>query len=222
MAELHLRIAGEPLHLLAGRAIYRPASQTLLVADAHWGKAAAFRAGGLGVPGGTTGENLARLEGAVDRTGAKRIVFLGDFLHARAGRTARTLEALFRWRRTRATIEMVLVRGNHDRNAGDPPPELGIRCVDAPLTEGPFALAHHPKPVAGFYTLAGHIHPAVRLAGRGRQREKLPCFWFGERVGVLPAFGSFTGSALVHPAEGDTVCVIAANEVIEITRGRHA
>lgn len=222
MADVCLELAGETLHLLRERAIYRPATQTLLVADAHWGKAAAFRAGGLGVPGGTTEENFARLSSAIDRSCAKRIVFLGDFLHARAGRTIRTLGALAEWQRARPGIEMVLVRGNHDRAAGDPPPALGIRCVDAPLLEAPFALAHHPNPVVGFYTLAGHIHPAVRLVGRGRQREKLPCFWLGEQVGVLPAFGSFTGTAIVQPAAGDTVCVVAADEVVEITRSRGA
>jgi metallophosphoesterase superfamily enzyme len=111
---------------------------------------------------------------------------------------------------------MLLVRGNHDRGAGDPPAELGIRCVDPPLEEAPFVYLHHPEEQPGGYALAGHLHPAVRLAGAGRQRERLPCFLFGARVGILPAFGDFTGSAEARPAPGDRVFVVAGEEVVEV------
>ena len=79
-------IAGEQLVLLPERAAYWRRVQTLLVADPHFGKAAAFRAAGVPVPRGTTTGSLARLDAALARTGATRIVFLGDFLHARVGR----------------------------------------------------------------------------------------------------------------------------------------
>lgn len=209
-------VAGEALHLLAERAAYWPRMRTLLVADAHWGKAAAFRAGGIPVPGGTTTGTLERLDRALARTGAERVVFLGDLLHARAGRQPRTLAALAAWRARHAGLALVLVRGNHDRHAGDPPDELGIHCVDAPLVEPPFALAHHPEPSAAGFVLAGHLHPGVRLAGGGGLRERLPCFWFGARVGVLPAFGEFTGLADVRPTFGDLLYVVAGNEVIPV------
>jgi metallophosphoesterase superfamily enzyme len=80
----------------------------------------------------------------------------------------------------------------------------------------PFALVHEPAPVRGGYALAGHIHPAVRLAERGGQSLRLPCFWFGPRGGVLPSFGAFTGSALVRPRAGDQVFVVADGEVIGV------
>jgi metallophosphoesterase superfamily enzyme len=88
--------------------------------------------------------------------------------------------------------------------------------VDEPFLDGPFALQHHPEEPSRGYALAGHIHPAVQLSGGGRQRLRLPCFWFGRRVGVLPAFGGFTGSALVTPKAGDRVFVVAENEVIQV------
>jgi len=78
----------------------------------------------------------------------------------------------------------------------------------------PFALAHHPTRVAGAYVLAGHVHPCAVLVGRGRQRERLPCFWLGAHTGVLPAFGDFTGCAEVTPTEGDAVWVVAGDEVV--------
>ena len=102
---------------------------------------------------------------------------------------------------------MVLVEGNHDTHAGAPPENLDIRMVEEPLIDGPFALCHLPVPVAGRYVLAGHLHPAYRLAGRN-EAVRLPCFWFGESVGVLPAFGDFTGAKAIHPEPGDRITTI--------------
>ena len=213
-------VAGERLVLLADRAVHWPATATLLVADPHFGKPAAFRAAGVFVPRGTTAHALGRLGALLDATGARRLVFLGDFLHAREGRHPETLSAIETWRATRGDVEMVLVRGNHDARAGDPTAAMGIDCVDGPVREGPFALAHHPAVVPGAYTLAGHIHPGVVLAGAGRQRERLPCFWFGRDGAVLPAFGAFTGLAEITPAPGDRVWVVAGDEVVAVGGAR--
>ena len=214
--DARVEIRGEELMLLPERALLWPRSGTLLVADPHIGKAAAFRAHGVPVPHGTTMDALARLDGLLDRTGATRIVFLGDLLHAREGSAPGTIEALAHWRARRATTEMILVRGNHDRLAGDPPRAIAIECIDAPLLDEPFAFVHHARPVAGHYALAGHLHPAVVMTGPARQRERLACFWFGGEVGVLPAFGDFTGVAEVSPVPGDQVFVIADKQVLEV------
>ncbi len=209
-------IAGERVVLLPERAVFRPATGQLLVADAHWGKAATFRAAGIAVPGGTTAEGLERIDAALQRTGAGEIVFLGDLFHARQGKSAAVLATLRAWRARHAALRLVLVRGNHDRGAGDPPADLGFEAVDPPLPSAPFVYAHHPEPDAGGYVLAGHIHPAAVLRGPGRMRERLPCFHFGARVGVLPAFGAFTGAATVAPTAGDRVFVVAGDEVLRV------
>ncbi len=209
-------IAGERLMLMAERTVWWARTDTLLVADPHWGKAASFRAFGIPVPRGTTAEGLTRLDAAIARTGARRIVFLGDYLHARAGRAPETLRLLADWRLVNLPLELVLVRGNHDRHAGDPPPEAGVRCVDAPMADGPFVFAHHPTVSDAGYVLAGHLHPGVQLVGRGRMRERLPSFWFGRNCGVLPAFGEFTGLADVTPQAGDRVYAVAGREVVEV------
>lgn len=213
---MKIDVAGETLHLLPERAVHWPARDTLLVADPHFGKAAAFRAGGIPVPTGTTNEILMRLSRLIVQCKPQRIVFLGDFLHARTGRAPQTLDAISAWQRTHGQIELVLVRGNHDRNAGDPPASLGIECVNAPMLEPPFALLHHPGNRNGSYTLAGHIHPAALLAGAGRQYERLPCFWFGKQCAVLPAFGDFTGLALIEPAAADRVFVVVEDSVVKV------
>ena len=101
-ADVHLELAGEPVRLLPERALFWPAACALVVADVHWGKAAAFRAAGIPIPGGATRQDLDRLDQAVARTGARRLIVLGDLFHAKAGRIAtRTLAALRRWREAR-------------------------------------------------------------------------------------------------------------------------
>ena len=207
---------GEELQLLADRAVHWVRTSTLLVADPHFGKAATFRAAGIFVPSGTTAAALDRLDALLAATGAHRIIFLGDFLHAREGRHPSTLAAIDAWRAKHASVHMLLVRGNHDRRAGDPPSSLQIACVDGPHIEGPFALAHHPAHVNGAYVLAGHIHPAARLHGAGREHARLPCFQFGNHCAVLPAFGEFTGLADVEVSSGDRIWVTTGTEVIAL------
>ncbi|MEI7970145.1 MAG: ligase-associated DNA damage response endonuclease PdeM [Betaproteobacteria bacterium] len=214
--DLPVQVAGETLLLMPERVAAWPARRTLLVADAHFGKAASFRALGVPVPAGTTEDNLAGLDAAVARAAPERIVFLGDFLHSRLGRAPDTLDALHAWRARHAGVAMVVVRGNHDRHAGDPPPGLGIDVVDEPLRDSPFLLCHHPREREGGYVLAGHLHPAIRLRGRGRDRLTLRCFHFAPSLGVLPAFGAFTGRALIEPAAEDRVFVITGAEVLRI------
>jgi DNA ligase-associated metallophosphoesterase len=209
-------VAGERLLLLPERAIYWPAQSALIVSDLHIGKAAAFRAAGVPVPEQTTAATLNRLSQAIARTGAAAILCLGDLLHAASGRTPAALTAVENWRQKHAFCRVLLIRGNHDVRAGDPPPEWEMTCVDEPWTYGPFALRHRPAATPDRYTLAGHVHPAVSLNGRGRQQLTLPCFHFGPQLGLLPAFGDFTGTALVRPTAGDQVFVVAGTRVVPV------
>jgi uncharacterized protein len=217
MTDVMLTIAGEEIYLLAERALWWPNASTLVVADLHWGKASTFRAAGIPIPIGTTSDDLARLDSALTRTGARRMVVLGDLFHARAGRIAsHTLAELRRWRSLAPPVEILLVRGNHDRHAGDPPNDLRINCVNAPAFVPPFVFRHEPAQGDG-YGLAGHVHPGITLMGRGLQRETLPCFVFGTTGAVIPAFGSFTGFGNVEPGPGDRAFVVVEDEVLEVS-----
>lgn len=212
---LDIEAAGESLWLLPDRAAYWPRAQTLLVADAHLGKAAAFRREGIAVPAGTTDENLQKLSRLVDTLRATRLVFLGDMLHNKVARDA-TASAFTRWRDKHATLDVVLVRGNHDKRAGDPPREWGVECIDEPWVIDGLALCHLPQSVPDRYAISGHVHPSVRLAGRGREFVRLPCFFFGRDCAILPAFGPFTGMADIEPEEGDRVYVVAGSSVVQV------
>lgn len=209
-------VAGEQLVLLPDRAIWIPERRMVIVADLHWGKAAAFRAAFVPVPTGTTANDLARLSRVLHDTAATHLVVLGDLLHARSGRHADTLATIGAWREVHSEVAITLVRGNHDAHAGDPPASLGIACVDAPYALGPFIGVHEPAEHAGGYVLAGHLHPCVSVFGRGRQHARLAAFVFGPRVAVLPAFSSFTGTGMYERSEQDSLFVIADRDVIAL------
>jgi DNA ligase-associated metallophosphoesterase len=210
---LEVEVAGARLALLAQRAAYLVDERCLLVADAHIGKAVSFRRLGVPVPQGTTTQTLQALSQAIATSGARRVVFLGDLLHSAHAHAPATLQALAQWRERHAALELLLVRGNHDDRAGDLPPALGVQAVDEPLRLNGLALCHHPQPRDGAYVLAGHLHPCVVLGGRAHQRLRLPCFHFGAQVGVLPAFGAFTGMHAIRPGPGERVYVVGGDAV---------
>jgi len=143
-------------------------------------------------------------------------VILGDLFHARAGRVPRTLAAIAEWRGSHPSLGVLLVRGNHDRHAGDPPGELGFEVVNGPHPASPFVLRHEPGTSAEGYVLAGHLHPGVTLHGPGRQSVRLACFAFGRHTALLPAFSEFTGTADREPRDGDRVFIIAGDEVLRV------
>jgi len=218
---LRISLAGVDVVLHPSGALYIPGQHTLLIADAHFGKAVSYRKMGVPVPEATTAANLDALTAAATQTGARAMVFLGDFLHSARSHARETLDALQRWRERHALMSMTLVRGNHDERAGDPPDSLNIAVVDGPMPAGPFALCHHPVPVSGTYVLAGHWHPCISIKGRAFERLRLPCFWLGDdsgqlpgrAVGVLPAFGSFTGMHRIDPGAGDRIFPVAQGVV---------
>lgn len=212
-AHYPIHLAEEALWLLADKAVYWPARKCLLIADAHFGKASAYHSLGQPVPQGTTTANLQRLDRLLAAFPGAQVIFLGDFLHGPGSHASGTLNALRAWRERHAGVALTLIRGNHDKRAGDPPGDLNIEVVTEPLLMGPFALQHEPDAHASHHVLAGHVHPVYRLRGKGRQTLRLPCFLIGNQVSLLPAFGAFTGGYSVTQEEGSRIFVIGDQEV---------
>ena len=215
MTQQHQAIehCGQELWLLPDKAIYWPAQRALLVADVHIGKAASYRALHQPVPRGTTEATLARLDDLLAHYASEQLIVLGDFLHARSARAPATLARLQAWRDRHPGLHIVLIRGNHDHNAGDPPETLGITVLDEPWLLGPFALQHEPHAHPERPVLAGHVHPVFILRGRARQRLRLPCFLIDEQVSLLPAFGEFTGGWEIAPLPTSQVYLAGAGRV---------
>ncbi|PJF46871.1 MAG: ligase-associated DNA damage response endonuclease PdeM [Chloroflexi bacterium] len=213
--------AGEVLQLWPERAVFWPRRGTLFVADVHFGKAAAFRSAGIPVPEGGLADDLQRLSQLIAATDAARVVFLGDVLHARRGRTSAVVAGVAAWRAQYSHRQFLIVKGNHDKQAGNPPTEWEMNCADEPFIDPPFAFRHTPAKSTAHYVLAGHVHPAIRLRGRAGLREKLACFVVGSKSMILPAFGSFTGTTAIRPGPDDGIYAIAGNTLIRLT-GPHA
>ena len=211
--------------LLPGRAAFVPATRTLLVADVHLGKAATFRRAGIPVPEGSAQRDLARLATVAAQHAARRVVVLGDLIHAKSGCTEAVLDE-FRTARQRIAADMLLVLGNHDRGLGMSPAAIAARlgidaCVPA-LDEPPFHLVHEPAANLAtlghdLFTSAGHLHPTVALQSPSGDRLTDRCFLHAEATLVLPAFGSFTGGHRVAYADGMRLWIARDDGVVDVT-----
>jgi DNA ligase-associated metallophosphoesterase len=210
-----VRFAEETLTLLSQRAVWWARQETLFVADLHFGKEATFRAAGIPIPD-QTAECLARLSSAIDETDARRLIVLGDLIHARRGRCAQTFEAITEWRLQRPELQIELVRGNHDQSSGDPPAAWEMQCVSEPRSLAPFTLRHYSEATSDQFVLAGHLHPTVRLKGRGGDSAKLPCFLLRDNVLTLPAFSTFVDGAAIRATAADQIFGICEGDVLKL------
>lgn len=207
-------ISGEAFDLLPQKAVWWKARRMLMLADLHLGKVNHFRKSGIPVPVKANNKNWENLVELIMLYRPERVLCLGDLFHSHYNFD---WEVMIELVRNYQEIQFELVMGNHDVLSQHQYTRSNMRLYDQ-LEEGPFLLTHHPveEPHAQLYNLAGHIHPGVRLVGRGRQSLVLPCFYFGERRGLLPAFGMFTGLAPVQPSREDAIFVIADHEIIRI------
>ena len=217
-SSIEMVVAGTTVHLLAAKALYWPDAKMLCVADAHFGKAAAFRALGQPVPGGTTAANLARLDGLLAAHDVRTIVFMGDLFHAKKSLTESVIGPMVEWRGRHCDIDCVLVRGNHDRRAGTLPTSLRIETVAEPHCSGPFALCHEQIEHPTHHAIAGHVHPVFDLKGAARQSLRLPAFIGSARSTLLPSFGEFTGGFEVTPDADDEVFVTDGSRIWAVPR----
>ncbi|MGF1633460.1 MAG: ligase-associated DNA damage response endonuclease PdeM [Phycisphaerae bacterium] len=219
ISAMQVRFAGREVVLLPERAAWLPGVRALCIADVHLGKTGAFRAAGLPVPAGTTASDLARLDGLLERLAPAELLILGDLLHARGGMDDQQADAFATLLRRHPGTGFTLVRGNHDRHAGDPPATWPLHVTDGPLYRHGLAFGHEPEVPAEAPLLAGHLHPVVRLRDFDGSSLRAPAFVAGERRLTLPAFGRFTGGAVVKPAGGERVYAVLAGRVIAV-KGR--
>lgn len=212
---MKITFKGQQLTLHPRKAIYWQEQDCLLLADLHLGKAAHFRKSGLAVPAEVAQTNLDNLAELLADFQPKRVIFLGDLFHSLHNNIWKVFSTFIQQYKP---IKFELVRGNHDIL-----PEAAYKSADLtvyqnPLELSPFLLSHYPQEEIpdGLYNLYGHLHPGVLLNGLGSEQHKFPCFHFGKKNGVLPAFGAFTGLAIIRPKRGDRVFVITENKILEV------
>lgn len=213
-----VEIAGEQLIALPERALLWERTATLLLADLHLGKDEVFRRAGIAVPAGPVSSDLTTLTGLVQQHGVRRVVLLGDFVHAAPSAGSGFITEFLRWREAHALLDFIVVAGNHDRRAAEGVLGEAVRWQQQ-WRDGPFVGRHHPGESPDGYVLCGHVHPVLTVRAR-RERMRLPVFWFTPSHGVLPSFGSFTGGAEIDPGPGDQVFAAAAGRVWRVPLAR--
>lgn len=184
---LTIGFAGEVFLPLPSGALYWPEAEALLVADLHLEKLSSYARSGQLLPPYDTGMTLSRLERDLAMTSARRVFALGDSFHRDEG--TRTLLATDRARLDRmiGEAEWIWVAGNHD----PAPHALGGVCCSEMAISG-CRMRHEPmRGISGL--VAGHLHPAARVAMNGKSSRR-PCFAWDDHLMILPAYGASTGS----------------------------
>lgn len=170
-------------------ALLLPDHDALLVADLHFEKGSAFAARGQLLPPYDTAATLKRLAELVAAHRPGRVIALGDSFHdlGADGRMAESdvaaLQSL-----VVSVEDWVWIEGNHDPA---PPPRFGGRTAPE-LRLGALTLRHEPTEGDAPGELAGHLHPAAKVRGRGRSVRRRCFATDGSRM-ILPAFGAYAG-----------------------------
>ena len=182
-------VAGVVLEAFADGGLWWADRRLLVVADLHFEKGSSFARRGQMLPPYDTAETLARLSRLMARLDPAAVIALGDSFHDDGG-AARLLP---RDRAALATLqsgrEWIWIAGNHDREM---PADLAGMHADT-LAIGPLVFRHEPatgEDAAG--EIAGHLHPAARVAGRGKWVRRRCFAGDGNRL-IMPAFGAYAG-----------------------------
>ena len=128
-----------------------------------------------------TRETLGRLDADLERTGARRVICLGDSFDDLQAETEMEEGCRLWILRLMAGRDWTWVEGNHD-----PGPLSLAGSHRAEVSEGPLAFRHICSGALG--EVSGHYHPKARLPGK-----VAPCFLIDETRVILPAYGTYTG-----------------------------
>ncbi|HEY5826074.1 MAG TPA: ligase-associated DNA damage response endonuclease PdeM [Cyclobacteriaceae bacterium] len=212
---MEIGLMGHRIILLPQKALHFPDDKILVISDLHFGKVNHFRRSGIPVPLKANDTNTETLIELFNKIKPERVIFLGDLFHSHYNDEWEVIGQVIKHFRS---VSFELVQGNHDIMSQHQYERHRLKVHDE-LLIGSILLTHEPmKEVAeGRFNLAGHIHPGVRLSGRGRQALTLPCFYFGKTMGLMPAFGAFTGFVPIQVKKEDRVFVIADGKIIKVS-----
>lgn len=211
-----LILKGEKLLLNQKKSIFWYDQNMLIVADLHLGKAVHFRKAGIAAPAQSNDQTLNNLASLIDYYQVSSVLILGDLFHSRLNSD---WQKFINWKRNFQQVNFILVKGNHDLLSTVDYQRSNLRIYDK-LVLNPFLFIHDSSEFSaedsGQLALSGHIHPAVKLSGKGRQKITLPCFLLEDNNLILPAFGSFTGTYKIPKSKNNRIFAITDESVIEI------
>lgn len=187
--------------------------KTLILADLHLGKATHFRKNGIAVPAAIENENYARLSTLLLNNDITRVLILGDLFHSDFNEQWNIF--LFFIKKFPA-ISFDLVKGNHDILEEVKYTSENLKIYLKSYESEGFLFTHEPQEDKILYNICGHIHPGVKIKGSGKQVLRLPCFYFNQKSGILPAFGAFTGLHILNVSQNDEIYGIIENEVLKL------
>lgn len=189
---LKLTVNEEACVLRCSGALWLPAHGTLVASDLHLEKGSAFAARGQMLPPYDSPATLAKLEAEIDALDPRTVVLLGDSFHDSKAVSRMDGAQLARLEALAAGRDWVWLEGNHDLDAlAGALDHLPGRVVET-LALGGLFLIHEPQAEPAPGEVAGHLHPAARVAAYGRGVRR-PCFITDGRRLILPAFGAFAG-----------------------------
>ena len=201
------------------RCIFWEEEKALIVSDLHFGKSGHFRKHGIPVPQTVYKNDLQRLVSQLQYFQPKQLIVVGDLFHSHENKE---LELFKRWRHDFPDLSVRLVKGNHDILHEKWYQEAAIEVIDEKLSLNThFHFIHdlvseNTSLTQEHYYFSGHLHPGIRISGQGRQSLSFPCFYFTKTFCVLPAFGHFTGLAMIRPAAHENVFAIVDKQIIQL------
>ncbi len=213
---VEVEFGGQQFVLLPDRAVWWPTQRTLIVADVHLGKGTAFRSAGVPVPSGGSEKDLNRISALIERTNAKQLLILGDLIHAKSSRKESLHEQIARWRESQRDVDIVLVRGNHDRASGKLLKAWRIHEVDEPFEAEGIHCTHHPPSDSDVPTMAGHLHPVYAMTDYDGSNVTVDCFVVHAGLLIFPAFGTFTGGSRVTSVNDSAIFIVAGRRVVRV------
>ncbi|MDZ4113368.1 MAG: ligase-associated DNA damage response endonuclease PdeM, partial [Brevundimonas sp.] len=165
---LRVSIEGETCVLRCSGALWVLNHRTLIAADLHLEKGSAFAARGQMLPPYDSRATLDRLETEIDALQPAAVVLLGDSFHDSKSVARMAPDDRARLDRLATGRDWVWLEGNHDIAALAGSVDALPGEIVETLSLGALRLIHEPQPGVQPGEIAGHLHPAARVAAHGR------------------------------------------------------